>query len=334
MITPAAFIDPLESLNTYLVSLSHFAPSSVEIVPPSIELLTTQRYPDDTLRLLERAMRTADKSEIAMGPSSHTDIVSQALAPQGPTGWDCEAALDHVNLSFRVKASHQVIQELVQFRPAIHTQAAPAQVALTQQPARAVLPWHLLARSNSEAAQFWKQSIEQAFSNCAAALERFQWSSGEAHGLRPTDAVAEVVSSMSLRAWREFLRTRTSPDAHPDMQIVAREMLRLVMTRLPLVFQDIQAQVNRNIGEKDTWLEQNESEVAARHQSTYRQWRTPIPVTPKPGECNPKLDRSKDFWVPYAEAKNRPDFAEDWTMQHVAGLIAEAPQKGKLPSAD
>jgi len=320
--TPATFLDPLESLNTFLVSLGPLD-SSVEIVPPSIELLTTLRYPDDSLRLLERAMRTVDKSEIATGPHSHVEIASQALASQGPVGWACEAALDHINFSFRVKASHQVIQELVQFRPGIHTQAAPSELSLTQQPARAVLPWHLLARNNGESTRFWMESVKQSFANGATALKRYRWSSGEAYGLLPTDAMAEVVSSMGIKGWREFLCRHTSPAAHPDMQVVAREMLRLLMSRLPLLFQDIQERVEQNLAGKDPWLEQSEGEVAARPKSTYRQWKTPIPVTPLPGEVNPKVDRSKDFWVPYAEAKHRPDLMEDRAMQLVAGLIAE-----------
>nr|WP_320132598.1 FAD-dependent thymidylate synthase [uncultured Holophaga sp.] len=323
MITPSAFIDPLESMNTYLASVDYFAPSLVVVAPPAVELLTTQRYPDDTLRLLERAMRTVDKSELMMGPSSHTEVCARSLAPKTPVERDCEIALDHVNLSFRIQAGQQVIQEFLRQSPASHTQALPALVSLTAHPARAILPWHLMMAQDTAMARFWKEAMETSLTRYMEAVERFQWDPGQAHGLLPSDFMGELVTTMSIRGWRSFLASRTAPGISADMQIVAREMLRLVMLRLPLLFQDIHQAVQANIGEKDMWLEQGEAEVAARHQVTYSQWRNPLPITPRPCETNPKLDPSKDFWVPYADARKRPDMMEDWSFQHLCRLVEQ-----------
>lgn len=349
MITPATFRDPLESMNSYLVASDYFQPSKVKVVPPAVEMLTSLRYPDDILRFLERAIRTVDKSELAWGADSHKQIIQQVLSQKPELAFEHESGLDHVNLTFRIHASQEVTRELARQRMASHTQASMRyisyesgveaslrDVSYAERPPEVILPWHLLASNDPEMAQFWKQGMETEFALYMEAMSRFNWTSEEACGFLPSDSSSEIVTTMSIRSWRNFLRLRTAPEARADMQVVAREMLRLLMLKLPILFQDIQDQVDARLEGKDQWLEKGESEIKAREPRTYHQWHEVMPPTPRPGTGIPgyrgwtrpaeedlQRDPSKDYYVPYADVKNRPDLMEEWAFKHLSRLVAK-----------
>lgn len=348
MTSPATFPDPLESINSYLAAADHFRPSTVKVVPPCIELLTNVRYPDDILRLLERIVRTTDKSEIALGPHTYSEIAQQ-VASQAP-GFEPEheSGLDHIVFTFRIHASHEVTQELARQFPASHTQvssryisyansfeASRRNVSYADRPLEVVLPWRLLAYSQPEMAQFWVKGMETEFALYQEAISRFHWKPEEACGFLPSDSSSEIVTTMSIRAWRNFLRTRTAPEASPDMQVVARDILRIFMLKLPELFQDIQAQVNARIEGKDQWLEKGESEVEARIPSTYHQWHGVMPPSPRPGSGLPpyqgwtrpddadlKRDPSKDYYVPYA-GKHSTELDNHWAYKLLSRLTGK-----------
>jgi thymidylate synthase ThyX len=73
---------------------------------------------------------------------------------------------------------------------------------------------------------------------------KFGWAPQDARGLLPNDLKTEIVWSMNLRAARHMDGLRTPKSAHPDMQVTAREIHRILYENLPLLFQDIQNQID------------------------------------------------------------------------------------------
>jgi thymidylate synthase ThyX len=344
---PSTFLDPLESINSYLAAVDHFRPSTVKVVPPCVELLTNVRYPDDILRLLERIIRTADKSEIALGPHTYSEIAQKIVEQTTEFGTEHDSALDHLNFTFRIHASHEVTQELARYFPATHTQvssryisyekgieAARRNVSYADRPLEVVLPWRLLAYNKPEMGQFWVKGMEAEFALYLEAVNRFNWKSEEACGFLPSDSSAEIVSTMSIRSWRNFLGTRTAPEASPDMQVVARDILRVFMLKLPELFHDIQAKVDARVEGKDQWLEKGESETFARVPSTYHQWHAVMPPSPRPGSGLPaygwtgpndadlKRDPSKDYYIPYA-GKHSTELDHHWAYKLLSRLTGK-----------
>jgi thymidylate synthase (FAD) len=157
-----------------------------------------------------------------------------------------ESTLEHVAISFRIITSRGVTHELVRHRIASYTQESTRYVNYGKKPAKIILPWHLINRSDNEI-NFWFDSQERSIVDYATALDEYKWKPQDARGLLTNDLKTEIVMTMNLRTLRNFLLLRTASSAHPDMQVVAREILRLMMTLVPVLFQDIQDKVDPGV---------------------------------------------------------------------------------------
>ena len=56
----------------------------------------------------------------------------------------------------------------------------------------------------------------------------------------PNSLKTEVVMTANLREWRHFLRLRTAPAAHPQMQELTIPLLRHLQRCIPVVFNDLE----------------------------------------------------------------------------------------------
>ena len=238
MTTPANVANPLESIRSFL-EVSQAAgvllptpPRLVEVICPSVELISPLRDGEEIMRFLEGAIRTAYKSEDKVGPGSAEKILKHILSLKH------ESTLEHVALTFRIVCSRGVSHELVRHRLASYTQESTRYVSYGKRPPQAILPWHLLDYNDPAMCDFWQQGMDTVFTLYLQALSRFKWKPQEARGFLPNDCKTEVVTTMNLRALRHFCHLRTAPSAHPDMQVIAREVLRQLMAIVPLLFQD------------------------------------------------------------------------------------------------
>ena len=81
-----------------------------------------------------------------------------------------------------------------------------------------------------------KDSISGAFNN---ALEELKWTPQQARGFLPHFAKTEVLMTMNFRSLRNLFKLRKNKAAHPDMQIIANEILMIVKEKIDIIFKDI-----------------------------------------------------------------------------------------------
>lgn len=63
---------------------------------------------------------------------------------------------------------------------------------------------------------------------------------GGHHESKPRDSLkTEMVMTMNLRSWRNFLRLRTSKASHPQCREVACSLLKLFSEKYPAFFKDL-----------------------------------------------------------------------------------------------
>ena len=60
----------------------------------------------------------------------------------------------------------------------------------------------------------------------------------EARAVLPNSLKTEVVMTANLREWRHFFKLRTASTAHPQMQEVAKMLLKQMREMVPGVFDD------------------------------------------------------------------------------------------------
>jgi thymidylate synthase ThyX len=126
-----------------------------------------------------------------------------------------------------------------------YTQESTRYVSYAKHPPQIILPWHLVDRGIDDK-EFWYDSQRRIIGFYRDALAK-KWAPQDARGLLPNDLKTEIVVTMNLRALRNFFTLRTAKSAHPDMQVIAREMFRQVYAISPLLFKDI-ASVNGLLG--------------------------------------------------------------------------------------
>lgn len=235
MTTPYNVSDPLSDMETFLAEQQKqgiLVPSlDLEVITPRVEFVGPPPDGEAIMRHLEVAIRTAYKSEDKIGPDSHKKILSHILSLKH------ESTLEHTTLSFRATTSRGVTHELVRHRIASYTQESTRYVNYSKRSPQVVLPWHLLDRSTEEQ-QFWFNGQREIIGKYQEAL-KMGWKPQDARGFLPNDLKTEIVFSMNLRSLRNFVSLRCAASAHPDMQVIARETLKLLQSCVPLIFQDI-----------------------------------------------------------------------------------------------
>jgi thymidylate synthase (FAD) len=217
---------------------------NLEVICPSVEVIGVPLDAEQVMRHLEAAIRTAYKSEDKIVPGSAEKIISHILSLKH------ESTLEHCSVSFRVVTNRGVTHEIVRHRVGhSYTQESTRYVNYGKRPPQVILPWHLCTRSDDQK-DFWYNAQADAIDNYLEAL-KFGWAPQDARGLLPNDLKTEIVWSMNLRAARHMDGLRTPKSAHPDMQVTAREIHRILYESLPLLFQDIQNQIDTA-----AWIEQ------------------------------------------------------------------------------
>ena len=73
----------------------------------------------------------------------------------------------------------------------------------------------------------------------------FGCSPQEARAVLPNSLKTEVVMTANLREWRHFFRLRTAQAAHPQMREVTIPLLRRMRELVPVVFDDIELEVEK-----------------------------------------------------------------------------------------
>ena len=208
----------------------------LEIITPSVEVIGMPMDGEAIMRHLEGAIRTAYKSEDKIGPDSHIKILKHILSLKH------ESTLEHVSMSFRIITNRGVSHELVRHRLASYTQESTRYVSYAKKAPKLILPWHLIDRAQQEKT-FWFMSHINILGFYLKAVEDLKWKPQDARGFLPNDIKTEVVMTMNLRSLRNFLMLRTAAAAHPDMQVIAREILRIMYELVPLLFEDIQGRL-------------------------------------------------------------------------------------------
>ena len=234
---PVTFPHPLATMDAFLagsevLGMSIPTEGGLVTILPSVALIGDHDG-EAIMRHLEAAIRTAYKSEDKIGPDSHLKILKHILSLKH------ESTMEHHNFTFRIVTSRGVAFELVRHRLASYTQESTRYVNYGKRPAQVILPWHLVTKTKAQQ-RMWVRGQRASLGFYQKAIAQ-GWTPQEARGFLSNDIKTEIVMTMNIRSLRNFLGLRTASSAHPDMQVIAREVLRILMGIVPLLFQDIAA---------------------------------------------------------------------------------------------
>lgn len=209
----------------------------MKVIAPYVEPM----HPIDgavILSRIEAAGRVCYKSESKITDDSAAAFVRRIIRSGH------EAVLEHCNISLKFVCDRGVSHEIVRHRLASYCQESTRYCNYSKGDfggeITVIKPCYL--DRETAAYSVWLTA-------CAAAevayFKLLDWGNTpqEARAVLPNSLKTEVVMTANLREWRHFFRLRCSPAAHPQMREVATQALALLHGLVPVVFDDIAAEV-------------------------------------------------------------------------------------------
>ena len=210
----------------------------MKIIEPSAELIDDINSADIYAKI-ERCGRVSRLSESKGNPEQFIrNIIKRGH----------ESVLEHVSLTFQ--------NELVRHRHAsftvestrycnydeIEVIAPPLDKATTQN-----VHYEMVYNDEDEAVFGKNPGMFEAWEIAMTGDEniyRFLITQGvkpeQARAVLPLSTKTELYMTANLREWRHILKLRTDKAAHPQMRLIAGQILSILREKLPVIFEDIQ----------------------------------------------------------------------------------------------
>ena len=211
----------------------------MNIIQSSIEILNAPAY-DTMLKKIEQIGRVCYKSEDKITDGSAENFI-RGIIKRGH-----ESVIEHENITVKVICDRGVSHEIVRHRIASYSQESTRYCNYTDGKfggqitfidPRSGFSWDMSTERGENLWKVWNKAMDAA-----------EWSYRQMikHGAKPEEArcvlpnslKTEIVMTMNLREWRHFIRLRTSPAAHPQMQEVANMIAAEFVKRYPVFFED------------------------------------------------------------------------------------------------
>ena len=208
----------------------------MKIIEPSIELV------DDfdaaaIMKKIERAGRVCYKSEGNIKDDSAEKFI-RGIIKRGH-----ESVIEHATISFKIICDRGVTHELVRHRLASYSQESTRYCDYSAGKFGGELTFikPCFWQETDENFKLWKNAMELVEKNYLA-LRAGGARPEEARSILPNSLKTEIFVTMNLREWRHFLKLRTVKAAHPQMREVALKIYKILVEKLPAIFDDIQPQ--------------------------------------------------------------------------------------------
>jgi thymidylate synthase (FAD) len=209
----------------------------MKIRKPSVEFIT-QIDGKAILEHIEECGRVCYKSEDRITDGSAEAFV-KSLLKRGH-----EAVLEHYYFTVKFICDRGVSHEIVRHRMASYCQESTryCNYANGKFGGEITVIEPCYFESNPNGYYTWESSCNEAESAYLELLHHGR-TPQEARAVLPNSLKTEVVMTANLREWRHFLKLRTAKAAHPQMRELAIPLLEMVKKAIPVVFDDIEAEV-------------------------------------------------------------------------------------------
>lgn len=209
----------------------------MKIIQPDVELITPLNG-RVILERLEECGRVCYKSESYISENSCKTFCEKIIKSGH------ESVLEHCSFTLKFICDRGVSHEIVRHRIASYSQESTRYCNYSNDRfgTEITVIEPLFLEPDTEIYNIWKNSCQNAEYAYFALLDAGLMPQ-EARSVLPNSLKTEVVMTANIREWRHFFRLRCSPAAHPQMWQVATQALRLVHERVPVLFDDVYAEV-------------------------------------------------------------------------------------------
>lgn len=217
----------------------------MKIIDASVEFMEPING-SEILRKIERIGRVCYKSEDKITDGSAEKFV-RGIIKSGH-----ESVIEHQSISVKVICDRGVSHEIVRHRLASYSQESTRYCNYTGEKfggeisvidIRTGFKYDLTDKKEWKKFEIWRRAMMMAERYYEELIEAGA-KPEEARSVLPNSTKTEIVMTMNLREWRHFLRLRGGKAAHPQIREVADMILELLHEEIPVVFDDIYAEVH------------------------------------------------------------------------------------------
>lgn len=220
----------------------------MKLIKSSVQILD-QINESEVINKIASVARTCYKSEDNSTPEKDKALVKR-LIESGH-----EAMIEHYPISVKFICDRGVSHEIVRHRMAAFAQESTRYCNYSKDkfnneltfiiPCR--LPWDEQtihkgdfekSGSGSEDSGIFINTLLNAESAYLKLIKE-GWKPQEARAVLPNSLKTELNMTANLREWRHFFKLRCSTAAHPDMRVLALDLLKQMYELVPTVFEDI-----------------------------------------------------------------------------------------------
>lgn len=207
----------------------------MKIIEPSVEIITPVDG-EEILRHIERVGRVCYKSEDKITNKSARKFI-EGIIKRGH-----ESIIEHYNITVKFITDRGVSHEIVRHRIASYAQESSRYCNYSKEKfdkeITVIKPVDL---EYDDTYLVWYDNCQYAENAYFSILEK-GYKPQVARSVLPTCVKTEIMVTMNLREWRHFIKLRSSKAAHPDIRILAIDLLNQFKNSIPVLFDDIEVE--------------------------------------------------------------------------------------------
>ena len=208
----------------------------MKIIEPKVEIITPING-DEILKHLEQVGRVCYKSESKIDEDSAEKFVS-AIIKRGHN-----AVIEHFNITVKFTTDRGISHEIVRHRIARYAQESTRYCNYNKdkfgKEISVIKPINI--KEGTKEYEDWLRAMNEAEKSYFTLIED-GCKPQTARAVLPTCAKTAIMVTMNLREWRHFIKLRSSNAAHPDIRILAIDLLKQFKEKIPVIFDDIEVE--------------------------------------------------------------------------------------------
>lgn len=194
----------------------------MKIIKPYAELIDDVNA-NDVYSKIERCGRVCYQSESKGKPEEFVRM----LIKRGH-----ESVLEHVSLTFHIVCDRAIMAELTRHRLASFSIESTRYVKYDELKVIGEFP-------NDVVGDYLQKELAVSAEQRYLELANHGALPEQARAVLPLCTKSELYMTANLREWRHILKLRTSKHAHPQMRIIAKQILTILHDKLPAIVDDI-----------------------------------------------------------------------------------------------
>lgn len=214
----------------------------MKLIKPKVEILD-RIDGDQVICDIARVARTCYKSEDRINREADRKLVKRLIESKH------EAMLEFVDVTVKFTTDRGVSHELVRHRMASFAQESTRYCNYSKDKFNNELTFIIpswaevnklgeIVADDKEAFYDFKRALEMAEAFYLSLIAK-GWTAEKARMVLPMSIKTEINMKANLREWRHFFKLRCHKTAHPDIRVLALDLLKQMHEQIPIIFDDL-----------------------------------------------------------------------------------------------